>query len=165
MFTHILVATDYSEPADAALQYARTLAEQFGGSLHVVHVVEIPSAAIGPEVYIGQSSEFQARLLEEARSRLEHLVTPNDRTRYGAVTAVISGTSARSIIDYATEHDIDLIVMGTHGRRGLSHLLMGSVAEHVMRHAPCPVMTVRQPPGRDARLPDRLEREWAQAGG
>jgi nucleotide-binding universal stress UspA family protein len=163
MFSRILVPTDFSDASDAALDYARVLAGTFGASLRVLHVLEIPSALMGPEAYIVDSPAFQAGMFEDAKSRLQHRVTPEDRTRYAASTEIISGTSARSIIGYATERGIDLIVMGTQGRSGLSHLLMGSVAERVVRQAPCPVMTVRQAPASHARVRERLQDEWVPA--
>jgi nucleotide-binding universal stress UspA family protein len=165
MFTRILVPTDFSEPSDAALDYARVLAGRFGASLHVLHVIETPGAMMSPEVYIADSPEVQAQLFEHAKDRLQHRVTPNDRTRHGATTEIVSGPSARSIVNYATERGMDLIVMGTHGRTGVAHLLMGSVAEKVVRDAPCPVMTVRRAPAAKARVPEQLEKEWIRAGG
>jgi nucleotide-binding universal stress UspA family protein len=165
MFTRILVPTDFSEPSDAALDYARVLAGKFGASLHVLHVVETPSAMMSPEVYIADSPEAQVQLFEDAKNRLQHRVTPNDRTRYAATTEIVSGPNARSIVNYATERGMDLIVMGTHGRTGMAHLLMGSVAEKVVRDAPCPVMTVRRAPAAPIRVPEQLQKEWVQTGG
>lgn len=145
MFTRILVPTDFSEPSDAALDYARTLAEKFGASLHLLHIIEPhTSGPFSNESYIGPSMyEVQ---LTEARSKLAARVPPTDRARYGATTEVMTGMSAATIVEFAADQHIDLIVMGTHGRTGLEHLLMGSVAEHVVRTAPCPVLTVRQAP-------------------
>jgi universal stress protein A len=167
MFSRILVPTDFSEPSDAALAYARVLAGKFGASLHVLHVFESPfvAAAVSPEVLIDDSPAVQARLLEEAKSRLQHRVTATDRTDHAATTEIVGGHSARTIVDYATDRKKDLIVMGTHGRSGVAHLLMGSVAEKVVRTAPCPVLTVRRAPAADVRVPDDLVGEWVQVGG
>jgi universal stress protein A len=159
MFTRILVPTDFSEPSDAALDYARVIATTFGASLHVVHVVHTPAAMISAEVYITDPQAFRAQLFDDAQRRLNHRVTASDRTRYAATTEVASGSIADSIIDCAKERGIDLIVMGTHGRSGVAHLLMGSVAEQVVRHAPCPVMTVHQAPSSAARVPEGLHCE------
>jgi universal stress protein A len=167
MFTRILVPTDFSEPSEAALDYARMVADTFGASLHVLHVFDAPFAAgaVSPELFIAESPAAQAQLFEEASSRLQHRVTPADRTRYRATTEIVTGTSAESIVTYARDRGMDLIVMGTHGRSGLSHLLMGSVSEKVVRTAPCPVMTVRR--ARTARIPvpAPLRTAWAQTGG
>ena len=165
MFTRILVPTDFSEPSDAALDYARELAGQFGASLHVLHVIETPVAVMSPEVGIVDSPELQAQLFEDARDRLQLRITPNDRTRHPATTEVVWGTSAHGIVNYATERGMDLIVMGTHGRGGVAHLLLGSVAEKVVRHAPCPVMTVRQAPARTVRVPEEIQTKWIQTAG
>ena len=82
-------------------------------------------------------------------------MTPNDQTPHPATADIVFGTSARSILEYAGEKGIDLIVMGTHGRGGLSHLLMGSVAAKVVRQAACPVLTVRRAPAAEVRAPEQ----------
>src|SRR5262245_10922053 len=165
MFTRILVPTDFSESSDAALAYARVLADKFGASLHVLHVFESPFLAGGvtPELFIDDSPAVQSELLETAKSKLHHRVTPGDRELYRATTESVSGHGARAIVDYATERKMDLVVMGTHGRSGVAHLLMGSVAEKVVRSAPCPVMTVRRTPLPNIRVQDGLAREYVQA--
>ena len=164
MFSRILVPTDFSEPSDAALAYARVLAEKFGASLHVLHVFESPfvAGAVSPEVFVDDSPAVQAQLLEEAKNRLQHRVSAADRANYAATTEIVGGHSARAIVDYAIERKMDLIVMGTHGRSGVAHLLMGSVAEKVVRTAPCPVMTVRRAPRPEVSVPD-LTTEWLHA--
>lgn len=148
MFTRILVPTDFSEPSDAALEYARTLATKFGSTLHLLHVVEAPfvTGPLGTEVFIAETPAVQAELFEDSERQLAARITAHDRARFNATTEVVAGTSARTIIDVANERGIDLIVMGTHGRSGMAHLLMGSVAEKIVRNAPCPVLTVRQVP-------------------
>jgi nucleotide-binding universal stress UspA family protein len=148
MFTRILVPTDFSEPSDAALDYARAMAAKFGSTLQLLHVVEAPfvSGPFASEVYVSEMPAVQMELFEDAKARLGHRLTPSDRARLHATSEIICGGSARSIIDYAAERGIDLIVMGTHGRSGMAHLLMGSVAEKVVRGAPCPVLTVRTAP-------------------
>ena len=144
---NILVATDFSEPSDTALTYGRELASRFGATLHVVHVAEnIYVTTYGAEAYIATAPGLQKELEAAARARLDELVIDSDRS--GPVTRPIvltSSSPAFAIVDYAGEHGIDLIVMGTHGRGALAHLLMGSVAEKVVRLAPCPVLTVRHP--------------------
>jgi nucleotide-binding universal stress UspA family protein len=143
---NILVATDFSEPSDAALTYGRDLARTFGARLHVVHAVENIAVRLASEMSIAFLPELQAQIEADARTRVEALVTGEDKTTLNAKTAVITATgTADAIVQYAKDHAIDLIVMGTHGRRALEHLLMGSVAERVVRTAPCPVLTVRHP--------------------
>ena len=144
----ILVATDFGEAADAALNYGRALARAFGATLHVLHVDDDVSLdTIGSERYIGSPPiGLRSDIEEAARKRLEALVLDNGQ---GPITTrpavVMSIAPAQAIVQYAQAENIDLIVMGTHGRRGVSHLLIGSVAEQVVRTAPCPVLTVHHP--------------------
>ena len=144
---NILVATDFSEPSDAALRYGRALARTFNATLHVVHIVSnLSSAAYGAEGYAASGRELQQELEDAARKQLDDLVIDNDQpplpTRQVLLT---SHAPAHAIVEYATREAIDLIVAGTHGRGAVAHLLMGSVAERIVRTAPCPVLTVRHP--------------------
>jgi universal stress protein A len=144
---HILVATDFGEPADAALTYGRELAGRFGGTLHVLHVAEnIYFTPFGADNCAAVAPDLQRTLEESARLRLDELVLDSDGSGPPTRTVVMTSVSpASAIIDYAKENLIDLIVLGPHGRGALAHLLMGSVAERVVRLASCPVLTVRHP--------------------
>lgn len=144
---NILVATDFSEPSDAALTYGRALARSFKAALHVVHVVaNVSSAVYGVDGYTATMPELQQEVEDRARQQLDELLVDNDQpplpTRRVLLT---SNAPAMAIVDYAGREPIDLIVTGTHGRGAVAHLLMGSVAERVVRTAPCPVLTVRHP--------------------
>jgi nucleotide-binding universal stress UspA family protein len=143
----ILVPTDFSEPSDLALEYARALAEQFGASLHLLHVLEDPFAAgaWSGEVYVADAPQLRASLRLEASRRLEGALPPADRARLNVTTQVMAGSPAPAIRDVADDGGFDLIVMGTHGRSGMAHLLLGSVAEKLVRTAPCAVLTIRGP--------------------
>ena len=146
MFSRILVPTDFSPPSDAALEYARILAAKFGSTLRILHVIDDGGGAsdfVG-DGFAPSTEEIRNALVEHARKRLDHVMTLVDRSRYHAHVDAVLGTPAGTIIDYAGATGTSLIVMGTHGRTGLAHLLMGSVAEQVVRTAPCPVLTVRQ---------------------
>ena len=145
--SRILVATDFSPPSDTALEFARTLAARFGASLHLLHVVEDPTIGgpVASEMYLAESPATRTERLKDSQARLSHRVTGSDRAALNATTEVVFGRSAEMIVDYAADTKADLIVMGTHGRTGLAHLLVGSVAERVVRHAACPVLTVREP--------------------
>ena len=158
MFNRILVPTDFSAPSDAALEYARAVATRFGASLHLLHVVEDPyRAAYSAEVYVPEIEGLRDDLIMDAIGRLKDQLRPSDVAGLDATTDAILGTPAWSIVEYARVRDIDLIIMGTHGRGGMSHLLMGSVAEKVVRTAPCPVLTVRQTPAMaKAKTPDEV---------
>jgi nucleotide-binding universal stress UspA family protein len=148
MFTRILVPTDFSDASDAALDYARALAGRFASTLHLVHVLDAPfvTGPISTEVFMSQAPAVQEELFEEARARLARRAAAAERAHLRVTTEIVSGTTARAIVDIAADRAMDLIVMGTHGRSGMAHLLMGSVAERVVRTAPCPVLTVRCAP-------------------
>jgi len=142
--TRILVATDFSETSDAALTYARTLADSLGASLHLVHVFDDPYGnALVAEVSVSVYESMRATEMTQARRRLLRRLPPADRKQFQGSTAIVTGAPAEAIVDYAADRGMDLIVMGTHGRSGFAHLLLGSVAEHVVRTAKCPVLTVR----------------------
>jgi len=144
---NILVATDFSEPSDAALAYGRALARTFGATLHVVHVVDnVPTLVYGAEAYAVPMPELQEEIDNAARKQLADLLVDNDRPPLPVRSILLtSNAPAAAIVDYAKSERVDLIVAGTHGRGGVAHLLMGSVAERVVRTAPCPVLTVRHP--------------------
>jgi nucleotide-binding universal stress UspA family protein len=149
---NILVATDFSEPSGVAMAYGRDLARNYNARLHVLHVV-------GPDMALVTEAAFVTSLddLEEVgRRELASRITDEDRTQLNAVASVESGSNiAERICEYARTHSIDLIVTGTHGRGAVQHFLMGSVAERVVRFAPCPVLTVHAHE-RDFIVPDAL---------
>jgi nucleotide-binding universal stress UspA family protein len=139
----ILVATDFSEPSQNALNYGRDLARSYGATLHVLHVSENFLARYSPELGF-VVPDVQADLDRTARRELDALLTADDLRTLKIVPAVESAANpAAAIVDYARVHEIDLIVVGTHGRGMVQHLIMGSVAERVVRTAPCPVLAVR----------------------
>jgi nucleotide-binding universal stress UspA family protein len=145
---HILVATDFSEPSGVALSYGRDLARAYDATLHVVHVVQDLIALHGDQ--IGFATADVERSIEAAAGReLDAAITDNDRDSLNVRTMIRrSPNVAHAITEYAKDNAIDLIIVGTHGRGALQRFLIGSVAERVMRTAPCPVLTVRTP-GRD----------------
>jgi nucleotide-binding universal stress UspA family protein len=142
---NILVATDFGEAADSAVDYGRELAGRFDATLHVLHVVEDVATAFAVETYSAIVPAMQEEIETEARRRLHELIVDSDGSGPRTTSAIRTGSAAFAIVDYAREHGIDLIVMGTHGRGALAHAIMGSVAERVVRVAPCPVLTVRHP--------------------
>jgi nucleotide-binding universal stress UspA family protein len=145
MFKRILVPMDFSPPSDAALEYARNVAARYGASLHLLHVAEDPYRAFySAEVFVPQIEGLREEILSDTAKRLNDQLRPSDVSELHATAESVIGTPATSIVEYAGGRDIDLIVMGTHGRGGMAHLLMGSVAERVVRMAPCPVMTTRE---------------------
>jgi nucleotide-binding universal stress UspA family protein len=144
--TSILVGTDFSKCADNALMYGRELAHMFNAKLYVLHTVETFIGDVaGLGGYTAAIPNLQYDIEQAERDSLEKLVTADDRARFGAVPVFTTeGRPAHALTEFATASHIDLIIVGTHGRRGLSHALMGSVAERVVRTAPCPVLTVRE---------------------
>lgn len=144
---NVLVATDFEEASDAALAYGRDFARTFGATLHVLHVVdELAARMIGTESYVIDVVRFQEEIEQAARKRLEALVTDDDRrTLHAKAVTRMSATPANAIVAYAAEAAIDLVIVGTHGRGGMAHLFVGSVAERVVRTASCPVLIVKHP--------------------
>lgn len=148
----VLLATDFSKSCDTAVQWAERLrlaldAEQ----LDVVHVYdpaafELPApygAVPGVDAWVNQHLSGMA---EQGRSALDDLVPTLAGQCHGVF---LEGRPGPAIVDYAEQHDVDLIIVGTHGHKGFSRLVMGSVSAYVVRHAPCPVLTVKpeQMPG------------------
>jgi nucleotide-binding universal stress UspA family protein len=143
----ILVATDFGGASDSALSYGRELAGRFGATLHVLHIAQnFYVTTFGADTYAAIVPEMQEEIIASAKKRLAEAVLDSDGSGPATKPVVMTSSSpAYAIVDYARDHGIDLIVMGTHGRGALAHLVMGSVAERVVRLAPCPVLTVRNP--------------------
>jgi len=141
MYDHILVPTDGSDHAGRAVDHATVLAEAFDATVHLLTVVDIEAAA-GPfsaggvdEEYIEQRSADQREALAALQADLDDDIAVE--------TAVVTGHPADGILDYVADNEVDLLVMGTHGRSGLRRYLTGSVAERVLRLSPVPVLTTR----------------------
>jgi universal stress protein A len=142
----ILITTDLSEGAKAAFQVARKQAEAFNAELTLLAVVEDPAKAAlayALEFPVSPDKDIQIQLIEKVKSDLEDL-SKQYFQGLNIKVVVLTATKAThtEIINYAKENKIDLIVMATHGRTGLSHLLIGSIAERVVRECPCPILTV-----------------------
>jgi len=144
-YKHILVPLDFSDTSARALEHAKILAERFDAALELLHVVPNPFMANAASLYVGMPlpQDFLNQLEQEARERLEATLTLTERERFQARSVVRIGDPLFEIVDHARSEHVDLIVMGTHGRTGVSHLFLGSVAERVVRTAECPVLTVR----------------------
>jgi universal stress protein A len=132
----ILVPTDFSETSEAALRYATQMALTMGARLYLMHVPGKTGEHFEANFPIG-------RFDVAARERLASFLTQEEIERLRPEYALRVGTPAEEIVRYADVCDADLIIMGTHGRSGLAHMLMGSVAEEVARTAPCPVLLFR----------------------
>jgi len=139
--TRILLPIDFSELSSEATKYACALAGQFGAELHLLHVQENWPL---PEYVLGIDWDKVAQETQRAvEAQMKDVLDPTWAEGRTVVKAIAEGSPFLEIIRYAKTHEIDLIVMATHGRTGVAHLLMGSVAENVVRQAPCPVLTVR----------------------
>jgi nucleotide-binding universal stress UspA family protein len=162
MYDRILLPTDGSDGAKAALEHAGNIAATYGSTLHVLTVVDTSNPHIG--LIAEEVDEIDPGVVEETEGGTagmvggEHDIADELETRASSavegvaaqlpedskvVTAVEHGDPHETILDYAGDHDIDLIVMGTHGRTGLDRYLLGSVTEKVVRISDVPVMTVR----------------------
>lgn len=140
MYDEILVPTDGSPAADAAIEHAVDLADKYDARVHALYVVD--GAAYST---LEAGSEIVIEALEaEGEEATERVAEAADDAGVEATTTVTTGTAYRTIRDYVDDNDVDLIVMGTHGRQGLDRYLLGSVTERVVRTSDVPVMTVRQ---------------------
>ena len=135
----VIFPTDFSPLSQQALHYATALARDTGATLLITHVEEDPLAYGAGEGFVA----VPQWTTEAIKNRLESVVPPDPRVEHEH--RLLMGDPASMIVQLAQEEKADLIVMGTHGRSGLSRLLMGSVAEQVVRQAPCPVLTIKQP--------------------
>ncbi len=143
----VLWPTDFSELSLRGGRYARGFCEQFGAKLHIIHVIPPPlnadvSLVVPAEVPVSVS---EPEIVEASQNALDKLVKEHFEGFKKIVTNVFFGNAWPGVCDYAKENDIDLIVVTTHGRTGLSHVLIGSTAERIVQHAPCPVLTVKHP--------------------
>lgn len=145
-FKKLLVPIDFSPHSDEALRVACQLAEAFDSPLTLVHVFAAPSYPM-PDGSVLSAPGTYAELVQAANAQIEKVATDikRDHNAVRVEGRTLEGTPFREIIGFARKHDFDLIVMGTHGRTGLKHVLLGSVAERVVRKAPCAVLTVRVP--------------------
>jgi nucleotide-binding universal stress UspA family protein len=139
----ILVPTDFSDTSTAAVKYGVALAEAFGAQLHLLHVVEQPVPwQLAGEIAMVSAPVDDAERRRHVEAELAALLTRDERDKYRVVVATEIGAPFAEIVRYAGREQIDVIVMGTHGRGAIAHLLIGSVAENVVRKAPCPVLTI-----------------------
>lgn len=143
----ILWPTDFSELSMRGGRYALGFAERFGAELHIVHVIPPP---LSPDVSLVVPAEVpvsvsEPEIIEASQEALDNLVEQHFGGYGRVVTKVFFGNAWPGVCDYARDNSIDLIVVTTHGRTGLSHVLIGSTAERIVQHAPCPVLTVKHP--------------------
>jgi len=142
----ILVPTDFSEHSERAAKYALELARRFQAEeVHCLHVSDIPADLLATSAYYmtGPSEQFIEQVRQEGRKNLEQFIAKN-LAGVPVKSAFLEGRAFVEIVRYARDNQIDLMVIATHGRTGVKHALFGSVAEKVIRKAPCPVLVVKR---------------------
>ena len=139
----ILVPTDFGATSDQVLRYAIDLARKYGASVHLLHVMDQMKFASLPDGYFVELPGIKAYLRSEAQKQLAAAAADCTASKVTVTTQVTEGAVADAILEVANVRGCDLIVMGTHGRKGFVHLILGSVAEQVVRIAPCGVVTIR----------------------
>jgi nucleotide-binding universal stress UspA family protein len=142
---NILFPTDFSEGSAQALQYAVDMSKRYGAKLYVVHVIYDIAKATGWYVPHVSMDEMYKDIQEGAKKELERFGVEELAGVKNVERRVITGVPHEEIINFVRANKIDLIIMGTHGRKGIDKILFGSTAAQVVRHAPCPVLTVRLP--------------------
>ncbi len=142
-FRKIIVATDLTKASEPALKEAIEMAKDEGSELMITYVYQAPNMAQAEAVAPGTYDEWDQNLRTKAEAKLEPMVKDAKKAGVDARALVLSGAPYEAISDAAEKNAADLVVMGTHGRKGVSRYFVGSVASRVISTAPCPVMTVR----------------------
>lgn len=138
----IVVGVDFSKNAEKILQSAVYVAEKFQAELAIIHVVERFDSYVGLSIPHMSFDELEKDMQESAKKKMEDFVMDNLGENASNKTTVLAGKAATEIVGYAGSEGVDLIIVGTHGYRGLEKVLLGSVAERVVGTAPCPVLTI-----------------------
>lgn len=146
MFDQILLPTDGSDAVAPAVETALDVARTYGATLHVLYVVEPPASASGAIGGATSMDDVLEGIEQEGRQAIEEVVDRTEAQGVETETAVQRGNPRDDILAYAENHEIDLIVIGTHGRTGVKRTLLGSVSETVVRHSDVPVLTVHRDP-------------------
>ncbi|BDV42338.1 universal stress protein [Geotalea uraniireducens] len=144
-FSTIVFPTDFSENSEYAFDYALTLAKQFSARLVVIHVINEPVDLRGFYVPHVSFEKLEEEIVSAAEKMMDKFCRTKIKDYTNYTSTIVSGIPYDEILKKATEENASLIVMGTHGRKGIDHFLFGSTAERVVRSATCPVMSVRPP--------------------
>lgn len=147
LIERVLFPTDFSKYSDYALDYALDFAEKYGAELIILHVASPPAYPMSPETFIPDYSpeKIAEQIEREAEEKIDQMIKERVKGRVACRKIVLTGTAFKEIVDTVKELGVNLIVMATHGRTGLSYVFMGSVAEKVVRKATCPVLTIKHP--------------------
>ncbi len=141
----ILLPTDFSDCAKHAMKYALDFAVERKAKLYILHVIQELSIPAGTEEVMYPVAQIYEDMEREAKKNIHRLVPKRFKEKVRVENIIIRGTPYLEIIKAAKKYDIDLITIATHGRTGISHVLLGSTAEKVVRKAPCPVLCVKHP--------------------
>jgi len=141
----ILIPTDFSDYSRYALRYAVAFARSFGAKLFLFHSCEHSVLGAGTEAYHFSVPEYMTEVEKNEKLRLEDWTAEVAREKIEVEPLFAVGTAYSTIVDAAREMDVDMIILATHGRKGVSHLVFGSTAEKVVRLSPCPVLTIKYP--------------------
>ena len=140
----ILFPTDFSETSEEAAKYAVSYGKEFGAKVYVLHIVNERIISEGLNLpRLVSVADLEEEMTKEAKKRLQVLIPKEEAEGLDMETVIVRGEPFLEIIRFAKEKDIDLIIIGTHGRSGFEHIIFGSTAEKVVRKAPCPVLSVR----------------------
>jgi nucleotide-binding universal stress UspA family protein len=141
-FNRVLFPVDLSESSDKIVPYVQAVAEQFGSQIHILFAARVFDHFTSIYVPHPSINKFEKELIEGAEKRLYEFVDQHFKEFPHTKTAVVAGDPSEEIINYINEHEVDLVIMGTHGRKGMDKIIFGSVAERVVKLAPVPVMVV-----------------------
>ncbi len=141
---NIVCPIDFSHGSERAMEHAMALASKYGATVHLLHVYPL-DVFVGPDGGLTLTPEIVAKIAEQSTTGLEKLAAPWREKGHAVAVHVCDGMAAEETIRFAVKNAADLVVVGTHGRTGLSRMFMGSVAERIVRTSPIPVLTVRLP--------------------
>jgi len=141
-FKKVMFPVDFTESSRKVIPHLRLITDKFGSEIHLVHVVRGPEEFTGFELGATWWSTYEKDLLDGAQKAMDRFVDENLPEVKGVTTKVLIGDAVDEILNYSKSSGIDLIIMGTHGRKGMEKVMFGSVAEGVVKRAACPVLTV-----------------------
>jgi nucleotide-binding universal stress UspA family protein len=143
-FHNILVPTDFSEESRAAFDYAKKMANVDDTRIHFLHIIELTVYPINIGLSTAAMEEMKQKHYRDADTRLKEIADEFEKDGYSAEIAVVHGKSDDGILKYIEDNNIDVVCMGTHGRSGFEHLMIGSTTEKIIRKAECPVLSVKK---------------------
>ena len=141
-FKRVLFPVDLSESSDKIVPYVQAVAERFGAQIHILFAARVFDHFTSIYVPHPSINKFEKELIDGAEKRLYEFVDQHFKEFPHTKTSVVAGDPSEEVLNYIKEHEIDLVIMGTHGRKGMDKIIFGSVAERVVKSAPVPVMVV-----------------------